>query len=73
MSGKGNCYGNSMVATFFKGIKAELIRPVAWQSRSQAEDTIARYVDGSHNPVRRHSSLDAQSPVQFERKAREMS
>ncbi len=27
MSGKGNCYDNSMVETFFKSIKAELI----WQ------------------------------------------
>lgn len=73
MSGKGNCYDNSMVETFFKTIKAELIWPVAWQSRSQAENAIARYIDGFYNPVRRHSSLDFQSPVQFERKAKEMS
>lgn len=73
MSGKGNCYDNSMVETFFKTIKAELIWPAAWQSRSQAENAIARYIDGFYNPVRRHSSLDFQSPVQFERKAKEMS
>ena len=73
MSGKGNCYDNSMVETFFKTIKAELIWPVAWQSRSQAENAIARYIDGFYNPVRRYSSLDFQSPVQFERKAKEMS
>ena len=29
MSGKGNCYDNSMVETFFKSIKAELI----WRNR----------------------------------------
>jgi transposase InsO family protein len=29
MSGKGNCYDNSMVETFFKSIKAELI----WRKR----------------------------------------
>ena len=37
MSGKGNCYDNAVVETFFKTIKSELIWPVSWQTRSQAE------------------------------------
>jgi len=87
MSGRGNCYDNSMVLrrenspldcflillTFFKTIKSELIWPVAWQSRQQAENAVARYVDGFYNPVRRHSSLGFQSPIAFERKVREVS
>jgi len=73
MSGKGNCYDNSMVETFFKTIKSELIWPIAWQTRQQAENAIARYIDGFYNPVRRHSSLDFQSPIAFERKARKVS
>lgn len=73
MSGKGNCYDNSMVETFFKTIKSELIWPVAWQTRKQAENAIARYIDGFYNPVRRHSSLSFLSPIAFERKAREVS
>ena len=32
MSGRGNCYDNSMVEMFFKTIKSELIWPVAWQA-----------------------------------------
>ncbi|MFZ5965330.1 IS3 family transposase [Thalassococcus sp. BH17M4-6] len=72
MSGKGNCYDNAMVETFFKTIKSELLWPVAWQSRQQAENAIARYIDGFYNPVRRHSSLDFQSPIAFERKAKEV-
>jgi len=39
-----------MVETFFKTIKSELIWPVAWQSRQQAENAIARYIDGFYNP-----------------------
>ena len=66
MSGKGNCYDNTVVETFFKTIKSELIWLVAWQTRRQAESAIARYIDGFYNPVRRHSSLDYRSPVQFE-------
>lgn len=87
MSGRGNCYDNSMalrrensppdcfliLLTFFKTIKSELIWPVAWQSRKQAENAVARYIDGFYNPVRRHSSLGFQSPIAFERKAREVS
>ncbi len=73
MSGRGNCYDNAMVETFFKTIKSELIWPVASQSRLQAENAVARYIDGFYNPVRRHSSLAFQSPIAFERKAREVS
>lgn len=54
-------------------IKSELIWPVAWQTRQQAENAIARDIDGFHNPVRRHSSLGFQSPIAFERRAREVS
>jgi putative transposase len=73
MSGRGNCYDNSMVETFFKTIKSELIWPVAWQSRQQAENDVARYIDGFYNPIRRHSSLGFHSPIDFERTAREVS
>ena len=54
-------------------IKSELIWPVAWKTRNQAENAIARYIDGFYNPVRQHSSLDFQSPIAFERKAKEVS
>ncbi len=64
---------NAMVETFFKTIKSELIWPVAWPTRQQAENAIARYIDGFYNPVRRHSSLGFQSPIAFERRAREVS
>jgi hypothetical protein len=62
-----------MVEPFFKTIKSELIWPVTWQSRQQAENAVARYIDGFYNPVRRHSSLDYQSPIAFERTAKAVS
>jgi len=71
MSGKGNCYDNAVVEAFFKTIKSELIWPVAWQTRRQAENAVARYIDGFYNPIRRHSTLGYQSPVQFEMAGRE--
>ena len=83
MSGKGNCYDNSMVLrrenaplgpflillTFFKSIKAELIWRNRWETRRQAEGAIFQYINGFYNPRRRHSSLGGKSPLAFERKA----
>ena len=69
MSGKGNCFDNAMVETFFKTIKSELVWRTVFYTRAQAEQAIARYIDGFYNPVRRHSALDYISPAQFERTA----
>lgn len=68
MSGKGTCYDNSAVETFFKTIKAELIWRRSWQTRRQAETAIFQYINGFYNPRRRHSALGWKSPVAFERK-----
>ena len=75
MSGKGNCYENAAVETFFKTIKAELLWQQSWDTRRSAELAIfhshglqanhcraAEYINGSHNPRRRHSELGWKSP-----------
>jgi putative transposase len=68
MSGKGNCYDNAAVETFFKTIKAELIWRRSWETRRQTETAIFQYINGFYNPRRRHSALGWKSPVAFERK-----
>jgi putative transposase len=69
MSGKGNCFDNAMVETFFKTLKSELVWRTVFLTRKAAEAAISRYIDGFYNPVRRHSSLDFISPAAFERQA----
>jgi len=69
MSGKGNCYDNAMVETFFKTLKSELIWRTIFYTRQEADQAIGRYIDGFYNPVRRHSALDFTSPAQFEKHA----
>ncbi|MBL1419487.1 MAG: IS3 family transposase, partial [Alphaproteobacteria bacterium] len=69
MSGKGNCYDNAAMETFFKTIKAELIWRHTWQTRRQAEIAIFEYIHGFYNPRRRHSALGWKSPLAFERMA----
>lgn len=71
MSGKGNCYDNAMVETFFKTLKSELVWRTIFYTRVEAERAITRYIDGFYNPVRRHSALDFISPAQFERLVRQ--
>ncbi len=66
MSGKGNCYDNAVVETFFKTIKSELIWRTVFQTRQQAKLEITAYIDGFYNPVRRHSAVGYTSPVKYE-------
>lgn len=66
MSGKGNCYDNAVVETFFKTLKAELIWRNTWQSRRQVEMALFEYINGFYNPRRRHSTLGGKSPLAFE-------
>jgi putative transposase len=67
MSGKGNCYDNAMVETFFKTLKSELVWRTIFETRLEAAQAIGRYIDGFYNPVRRHSALDFTSPNQFKK------
>ena len=69
MSGKGNCFDNAAVETFFKTLKAELIWRRSWETRRQVELALFEYINGFYNPRRRHSALAGKSPVAFEKKA----
>lgn len=72
MSGKGNCFDNSAVESFFKSLKAELIWRRHWQTRRDIEIAIFEYINGFYNPRRRHSTLGWKSPVAFEKKPLKM-
>ena len=82
MSGKGNCYDNSAVESFFKSLKAELVWRRNWQTRRDVEVAIfpfhglqinhcraTEYINGIYNPRRKHSALGWKSPVAFEQRA----
>lgn len=69
MSGKGNCYDNAAMETFFKTIKAELIWRHSWHTRRAAELAIFEYINGFYNARRKHSALGWKSPLAFERQA----
>lgn len=69
MSGKGNCYDNSAVESFFKSLKAELVWRRNWQTRREVEVALFKYINGFYNPRCRYSALGWKSPMAFERRA----
>ncbi len=68
MSRRGNCWDNAVAESFFGTLKVELLHELPLPTRVQAERAIAEYIEDFYNARRRHSSLDYQSPMEFELK-----
>lgn len=62
MSGKGNCYDNSAVDSFFKSLKAELVWSRNRHTRREVEVALFEYINGFYNPRRKHSALGWNHP-----------
>jgi putative transposase len=67
MSGVGNCYDNAVMESFFATLKTELVHRETFATRAQARRELFAYIEGFYNRERLHSSLNYQSPVEFER------
>jgi len=66
MSGKGDCYDNAVVESFWGTLKTELVNHEHYETRDQARASIFEYVEVFYNRTRLHSSLGYLSPEQFE-------
>jgi transposase InsO family protein len=66
MSRRGNCWDNAVAESFFGTLKTELLYELPLQSRLATQAAVADYIENFYNVRRRHSSLDYQSPVEFE-------
>ena len=66
MSRAANVYDNAFMEALFSRFKAELLQDGAFQNREDACTAIFEYIEMSYNTKRRHSSLNYQSPVNFE-------
>jgi transposase InsO family protein len=67
MSGKGDCYDNAVIESFFKTLKTELVYQQDYATRAAAMASIFGYIEIFYNRRRRHSSLGYKSPEEFER------
>jgi putative transposase len=66
MSGKGDCWDNAVMESFWGTLKTELVHHERYETREQARASIFEYVEVFYNRVRLHSSLGYLSPEQFE-------
>ena len=71
MSRRGDCWDNAVAESFFGTLKTELLYTLPLQTRGATQSAVAEYIDAFYNVRRRHSSLDYQSPLEFELKNQE--
>ena len=67
MSGKGNCYDNAVVESFFHTLKTEYVFWEKFETRNQAVKSLFAYIEIFYNRFRKHSALGYKSPVDFEK------
>jgi len=66
MSRAGDCWDNAVAESFFASLKNESLHHHRFETRKAAHATIEQYIEHFYNPVRRHSTLNYLSPIQFE-------
>ena len=66
MSGKGCCYDNAVLESFFHTLKTEHVYLNHFRTREEAINSIFEYVEVFYNRKRLHSTLRYLSPVEFE-------
>ena len=66
MSGRGSCYDNAPVESFFSLLKRERIRRQTYVTREEAKADVFDYIERFYNRWRRHATLDYVSPVEYE-------
>ncbi|MEQ1706689.1 MAG: IS3 family transposase [Rickettsiales bacterium] len=67
MSGKGCCYDNAAMESFFHSLKVELVHRINYKTRMEAKNDIFQYIETYYNLKRRHSANDFQAPFVFEK------
>jgi putative transposase len=68
MGSVGDCYDNALCESFFATLECELLDRQRFHTHAQARMEIFIFIEGWHNPRRRHSSLDYLSPMEYERR-----
>ena len=66
MSGRGNCYDNAVVESFFHTLKVESVHGMPLMDPDALRQTLFDYIEEEYNRTRRHSALGYISPEAFE-------
>ena len=65
MSGKGNCYDNAPMESFWSTLKQELLHQRRYRTRQEAIRDITEYIEVFYNRQRRLTKLGFLSPVAY--------
>jgi putative transposase len=65
----GDAFDNAMAESFFAGLECELIDRKTFKTRTEARLAVFTWIEGWHNPMRRHSAVGYLSLVNFERRS----
>lgn len=68
MSRRGNCLDNAVAESFFKTLKVECTHRKRFATHQEAKTAIFEYLEVFYNRERYHSTLDYQTPVEYEAK-----
>lgn len=69
MGSVGDAYDNAMAESFFASLECELINRRTFKTKVEARLAIFTWIEAWYNPLRRHSAINYQSPMEFERTA----
>jgi putative transposase len=67
MGSVGDAYDNALCESFFATLECELLNRRRFRSQVEARMAVFEFIEGWYNPHRRHSSLDYESPMSYER------
>lgn len=68
MGATGVCWDNAAAESFFGSLKREHANRRRWATRADARRDLMRWIEGWYNQRRLHSSINYNSPVEFEAK-----
>ena len=66
MSRRGNCWNNAVAKSFFATLKKQAVFGERFLTRQEAQQTIFEYIECYYNRVRRHSTNNWLSPMDYE-------
>lgn len=68
MGSVGDAYDNAMCESFFATLECELLHRRRFKSPEEARMAVFEFIEGFYNTRRRHSALDYDSPIDYERR-----
>ncbi len=68
MGSVGDAYDNALCESVFASLECELLDRHSFRTPAEAKRAIFEYIEGWYNPHRRHSALDYDSPINYERR-----